>query len=135
MKTRRKIPLCIPPLILCLIDQTITLIGQTPAYWSGDYSNAREGNPWFSWLLRQHPLAFEAGILLWIVVFTCAILFLPRFVSMVLSVAIVLGHTWGTASWLCLKYTHGYWYTIGVFILSSIVIVVSWEIFQKKDSL
>ena len=134
MKTRRKLLLCIPPLILCLIDQTITLIGQTPAYWSGDYSNAREANPWFNWLLRQHPLAFEAGILLWIVVFVCAILFLPRLVSMVISVAIVLGHTWGTATWLCLKYTHGYWITIGMFVLSGIVIVASWQMFQKTDN-
>ncbi|MDP6546557.1 MAG: hypothetical protein QGH60_21470 [Phycisphaerae bacterium] len=134
MKNRRRIPLCIPPLILCLIDQTITLIGQTPAYWSGDYSNAREGNPLFNWLLCRHPLAFEAGVLLWIAIFGCAILFLPRFVSKVVSVAVVLGHTWGAASWLCLIYAHGYWYAIGLCLLSGIAVNVSWEMFHKNDS-
>ncbi len=134
MEIKRRILLCIAPWIICLIDHTITLLGQSAAYWSGDYSDAREGNPLFDWLLRQHPLAFEAGVLVWIIVFTCVILLLPRFVSKVVSVALVLGHTWGTASWLCLMCAHGYWYTIGLFLLSGVATVVSLDRFHENDS-
>ena len=129
---RRKLLLCIPPLALCLLGQTITLIGQTPRYWSGQYADANEGNPLFNWLLQQHPLAFEAGIAAWIVVFCTLILVLPRLAAMVVSIAVVLGHTWGTATWLCWKVQHGYWLALGLFLASAILIVWTWEISGRK---
>ena len=129
---RRKLWLCVPPLALCLIDQTITLAGQSRAYWAGLRSNAVEDNPFFRWLLQQHPLAFEAGIVVWILLFCSIILLLPRLGAMVVSVAIVLGHTWGTASWLCWKVRHGYWIMLGMFLASAILIVWTWEKFGRK---
>ena len=131
MKIKHRILLCIAPWIFCLIDQTITLLGQSAAYWSGDYSDAREGNPLFNWLLRQHPLAFEAGVLVWIIVFTCSILLLRRSLARVVSVAVVIGHTCGAAAWLCLMHDYGYWYAIGLFLLGSIAVDVSGTKFRK----
>ena len=119
--------LCIPPVALCVVDQTITLVGQSSSYWAGTYTEAREANPLFRWLMAQHPMAFEAGILAWILLFCVGIMALPRLPAMVASIAIVLGHTWGTASWLVIQVRHGYWIAIGLFLLSAIVIVWSWE--------
>lgn len=119
--------LCASPLALCLLDQTITLAGQPEAYWSGLRSTACEGNPLFCWLLQQHPLAFEAGILVWIMLFCSLIIWLPRRAAMVIAIAVVLGHTWGTATWLCWQVRHGYWIAIGLFLASAILIVWSWE--------
>ncbi len=62
---KRRIWLCVPPFVLCMLDQSITLFGQSAEYWAGNRSVANEANPWFLWLLRQHPLAFEAGIVAW----------------------------------------------------------------------
>ena len=64
-----KLRLCIPPIVLCILDQSITLLGQHSQYWKGDYQTAMEGCPPFHWLLQQHPLAFEAGIAVWLALF------------------------------------------------------------------
>lgn len=92
-------------------------------------SDVNEGNPLFNWLLQQHPLAFEAGIAVWILFFCSLIFALPRRAAMTVSIAIVLGHTWGTASWLCWRVPHGYWITLGLFLASAMLIVWTWEKF------
>jgi hypothetical protein len=129
----RKTLLCIPPVALCLLDQTVTLVGQPKSYWVGNYTDALEGNPWFNWLLQRHPLAFEAGIAAWILLFCSLILLMPRLGAMVISIAVVLGHTWGTATWLCWRVRHGYWLSIGLFLTSAILIVWTWETFSRKN--
>jgi len=133
---KKKLFLCVPPTVWCLVDQTITLVGQSPVYWKGDYSVANEVNPLYCWLLKQHPLAFEAGIAAWILLFCCAIYFLPRRISMTISVAIVLGHSWGTSTWLSFKFSYGYWIILGLFFLSGVILVWSWDTFfrmQQKE--
>lgn len=128
---RRKLLLCLPPFALCMLDQLITLFGQSSDYWRGNYSVANEMNPWFNWLLRQHPLAFEAGIAAWVIVFCSVILVLPRRVAMTISIAIVLGHTWGAATWLGMMQPYGYWFALALFLASAVMIVVTWERFGR----
>ncbi len=130
--TGQTIWLCLPPFALCMLDQGITLYGQGPAYWAGNYSLAKEGNPWFLWLMRRHPLAFEAGIFAWVAVFSLVILALPRRAAMTVSIAIVLGHTWGAATWLGHLFRSGHWLILGLFLASAIVIVGSWERFGQR---
>ncbi|MCH8969161.1 MAG: hypothetical protein IIA66_08595, partial [Planctomycetes bacterium] len=120
---KKTVWLCVAPFALCMLDQGITLVGQSSAYWAGDYSVAIEGNPWFQWLLQQHPLAFEAGIFAWVAVFCGLILVLPRRVAMTISVAIVLGHAWGASTWIFWKIPHGYWLVLALYLLSAIAIV------------
>jgi hypothetical protein len=129
---KKKLLLCVPPVALCALDQTITLVGQSSQYWAGRYHYANEGNPLFCWLLQRHPLAFEAGIAVWILLFGGLIVLLPRRAAMVVSIAIVLGHSWGTATWLSWKMPHGYWLAIGLFLASAILIVWTWDTFGRK---
>lgn len=126
---KRRVWLCVAPVALCMLDQGITLVGQSSAYWAGDYSVASEGNPWFQWLLQQHPLAFEAGIFTWVAIFCGLIMVLPRRVAMTISVAIVLGHAWGASTWIYWKIPHGYWLVLILYLLSAIAIVATWEKF------
>ena len=37
---KAKIWLCVPPFALCMLDQGITLVGQSPEYWAGHRSLA-----------------------------------------------------------------------------------------------
>lgn len=131
---KAKIWLCVPPFALCMFDQGLTLLGQPPEYWAGDRSVANEANPWFYWLLRQHPLAFEAGIVAWVCVFCLVILALPRRAAMTISITIVLGHTWGAAGWICWVLPFGYWIALALFFASAIIIVATWERFSKTTS-
>ena len=124
---KKKLWLCLPPFALCMLDQGITLFRQSDAYWDGSYEHAREANPLFSWLLKQHPLAFEAGIFVWVSIFASIILFTPRRVAMTVSIAVLLGHTWGAATWLTWTVPQGYWLSIALFLASSILIVTVWE--------
>src|SRR5688500_12455204 len=91
--------LCLPFLIIVVLDQCLTLYGQPAAYWRGRWEFADEGSPAFNWLLRQHPLAFVGGCLAWDVVFSGLILLLPRYFAKSLALALVIGHAWGSASW------------------------------------
>lgn len=93
VQRRDRIRLCIPPIVLCMVDQSLTLLGQSSQYWQGHYQAANETCPPYYWLLTQHPLAFEAGTALWIVLFSTAILFFPRWLALAISIAIVIGHT------------------------------------------
>ncbi len=129
---KARIWLCVPPFALCMLDQGITLVGQAPDYWAGDRSVAVEGNPWFHWLLRQHPLAFEAGIAAWVCVFSLIIFALPRRAAMTVSIAIVLGHTWGAATWICWVLPFGYWLALALFFVSAVLIVATWERFGQS---
>jgi hypothetical protein len=99
--------LCLPPLLVFLGDQAVTLWCQPCQYWAGDYSIAREGSPHGLWLLNQHPLAYVGGVTGYMLAFTTGLLFLPRRLARIAALAIVLGHSWGMATWLW----HDDWWT------------------------
>ncbi len=46
---------------------------------------------------------------------------------MTVSIAIVLGHTWGAATWICWVLPFGYWLALALFLVSAVLIVVKWE--------
>ncbi|MFO0873945.1 MAG: hypothetical protein U0575_08245, partial [Phycisphaerales bacterium] len=119
----RKLWLCLPPAVLCVIDQSVTLWWQPAAYWRGDYAMAREMNPHYGWLLRQHPLAFEAGVVAWIVAFSAAILWLPRRWAFACALAITFGHTWGAGGWLAGNLAMGYWAALALCAMSAVLVV------------
>ena len=131
MRKTMTIRLCIPPIVLCILDQSITLIGQPSGYWRGHYELAIEGSPPFYWLLTHHPLAFEAGIAVWIALFSTVILLSPRWLAMGISIAIVIGHTWGTATWLFFRFAQGYWLCIVLFLASGILASLCYQ--QRPD--
>jgi hypothetical protein len=117
------------------LDQSVTLIGQPPGYWHGQYQLALEGSPPFRWLLTQHPLAFEAGIAVWIALFSAVMLLSPRWLAMAISIAIVIGHTWGTATWLFFRFSQGYWLCILLFFASGIVASLCYQQRPEKTNL
>ena len=104
----RLLGLCVPPLLLLILDVSLTLLGQSSAYWAGDYSAVREGSPTFHHLLAIHPAAFAAGLLTWAAVFVALILLLPDTLALILGIAVTFGHTVGAATWLLYRFAYGY---------------------------
>jgi hypothetical protein len=92
--------LWIAPVLLCLLDQALTLYGQLPAYWAGDRTKGYDGNPIVQWCLEQHPAAFLAETVLWIALFGGLIAVLPWPLAKTVSLAVSLGHVVGSAAWL-----------------------------------
>ncbi len=134
----RRLWLVLPPLLVCLADQVVTLSGQPAEYWAGATLHAREGSPPALWLLQQHPLAYIAAAAGYALGFSVAIILLPRLLAQTLAVGLVLGHAWGTASWLYGRWPApqqalGYWLVIGLYTLSAVFVVGGIELSQRKS--
>jgi hypothetical protein len=123
---RSKAWLCVGPVLLCLLDQGLTLLGQPQAYWQGHFAAAFEGNPLLKTMLRHG----HAGLLLmplWLAVVCGLVLALPRRFAMAASIAIMLGHTWGAATWMSWMLPGGYWACMALFGLSGVMIALTWD--------
>jgi hypothetical protein len=114
----------LPPLLFCGLDLSLTLLGQPPEYWAGDYRLVNEASPTFHDLLAYHPLAFLAGEVVWVALFTGLILLLPETLALIACIAIVFGHTAGAASWIVWRFELGYPICHGLFLLSAIVLAL-----------
>src|SRR5262249_25617713 len=90
---RRVLGLCVPPCLLGLVDCVVTLAGQPPSYWKGNYASYHEVSPTFAQLLSLHPLAFVAGTVVLFCVYAALMVLLPEILATVLSVALTMGHT------------------------------------------
>jgi hypothetical protein len=119
--------LCGVPAALIVADVCLTLRGQPAAYWAGHYERAVELNPPACWALRQHPLLFAAGGLLWLVATSALVLFLPRRLARGTALALVLGHTAGAASWLARDGGAGWGLAVLLFALAYLLLDWSWR--------
>ena len=118
-----KLWLCVPFVVICLVDASITLHGQDLQYWSGNTSTPNEVFPLFAKALHRSPFVFVAAIAAWIIVFSVAILFLPNLFSEIMALTLVSGHTWGTMTWLVYDAKVRYEVTLVVFVVSSSLFV------------
>ena len=96
----RLIGLCLVPVLLAALDGSVTLVGQPPAYWAGDYSQVVEGTPGFRILLTHGPAAYVAGLAVWVLAFVGMILLLPSTLALAVCLQFTLGHTIGAFSWI-----------------------------------
>ena len=126
MKDRNRclIGLCIPPILLCIVDVTLTLVGQPSQYWAGNYAYVNEMSPAFNQLLQIHPAAAITGTVAEIMILVACILLLPNTLATILSVAATIGHTTGAATWLLGRFHFGFQLCNGLILLSAILIAI-----------
>ena len=132
MLSRNAVWLLLPPIALCSLDFGLTLYGQSGAYWAGDYAAVREGSPSFAHYLSIHPLVAIGAALLWIFIFSATVLLLPEKLALIATIAIVIGHLAGAASWLVFRF-HGYQLCNGLFLATSALIVIAFKRGQRAD--
>jgi hypothetical protein len=130
--TDKKLRLCLPPLILCTFDSVVTLWNQPRAYWLGDYASAFEGNPIVYRLLAWSPLAYETGLILWLLIVTTTIALLPKRFAVTLSIAITFGHLWGVLGGIMFKMYYGFWICLAIIALTGFLITLSCENYLAK---
>ncbi len=95
------------PFVLSLIDMTVTLYYQPPAYWSGDRSHLVEANPLVWMALRLHPALLIPGCIGWYVLFFFLIFHPPAWIGLRCHVAWVGAHLIAIAGWLLRHHPHG----------------------------
>jgi len=118
----RRWRLLVAPYAALAADAALTLLMQSPEYWSGSYEFASESEVIGAMTLRAHPLAFVAWIVLWAAILGTVILFVPRFIARTISVAAALLHTFGLLSWLLMSSANPYLtYSFGLAIAALIV--------------
>jgi hypothetical protein len=122
-RRRRILGLCVPPVLLALVDCVVTLVGQPATYWAGNYDSYNEISPTFARLLSIHPFAFLAGTAVLFCLYVAVIALLPEVLATVLSVALTMGHTFAITTWLW-AYTDnlGYQLINGSVVASSLVL-------------
>jgi hypothetical protein len=97
---RRLLGLGLPCLLPWVLDVALTLHGQTPEYWAGDYSRATEGAAFYRRLYEFHPAAAVGGHLLFLGLIGALLVLLPEGLAVVLALAAAFGSTWGASSWV-----------------------------------
>jgi hypothetical protein len=127
MMNRGHVWLCYGPAIFCILDCVLTLHGQPPSYWAGQFEQAVEFNPPFLWLLRLHPLAFSVGVLVWLLLASSFILWLPDGLSRGLAFVVQFAHTLAAASWLLQANSLGFLSAVALVAFSRLVMNVTWE--------
>ena len=133
MKNNKNIWYALPACIVCTADQVFTLIGQSKSYWKYDRSKANEANDLFNYLLQKGPWLFEFGIIIWMVLFTFLVMKTPPKIAKMISLSLIIGHSWGLSSWLQYKIGLSYYSILITFIFIAILTILCWEISDKRN--
>ncbi|HEV3257016.1 MAG TPA: hypothetical protein VG013_09070 [Gemmataceae bacterium] len=111
---------------MCALDAGLTLIFQPAAYWAGQFEKVNEFSPLDRWMLMQHPLAFVAGVSVWITGISLVLLWLPTRASLALAVTLVLGNATGASWWIGARLPGGFWIGYGLFLVIAVLVVATW---------
>jgi hypothetical protein len=114
--------LCLGPILLCLLDGGLTLLGQPDGYWAGEFARATEWNPLGRRLLLLHPLAFALALLGWAGLVSAAALLLPARAARALTLLVQVGHTCGAATWLARLGGPGWVAVAALFVASRLLL-------------
>jgi uncharacterized damage-inducible protein DinB len=123
--------LCLPALLFCAVDATLTLAGQDPEYWAGGWSPVNEANPVGKVLLSLHAVAFLAGIACWCVVFCLAILRLPEPLAVVTGLGVAVSHAVGAATWLLIWNVAWPWSLVAAILLLVGADAAIWQCWKR----
>jgi len=97
---RRLVGLVLPCLLTWMLDVGLTLYGQPPEYWDGDYTRTTEGAAFYHRLYALHPAVGVGGNLLWMGVVAGLLVLLPETFAVVVALAAVFGNTFGASTWV-----------------------------------
>lgn len=121
----RHLYLWIAPLVMCLIDAGLTLVGQSEYYWGGYYQHVNEASPDAHTLLTIHPAVFVIGISVWMLGAAFLLVLLPTYLALVFSTIATIGHTLGAASWMVFRFQLSYQAIMGLCAVAGLLLATS----------
>ena len=103
---KRRLWLCLPPVVCCFIDYALTTRYQPASYWAGHLETANELNPVVRAVMERSIVMGHLLPWIWCGLISGLILTTPRWFAVFLSIAVAFGHAHATCSWL--QYIHDY---------------------------
>ena len=138
--SKQQLWLCLPLSIAFITDVGLTLLAQSPEYWSGAYFDVNEGNTLSNWLLSIHPLVYIAIIFgcLFFSIYCVAVFPMP--IGKFVTTLCFLFHTVGVYSWLRDYFHVGYWERVIILFLFAVIFTFAYSkaeqirIQQRRDN-
>jgi hypothetical protein len=131
MKKSHKFLLLIPALWVSIFDIFITAFFQNPAYWKGDLSKRREGNPIGNWFMSQHVSGLFIISALWVILIGLLGYYLPAKLRKIFLLFVLIAHSFGGSSWL-MKF-QGFWSAIIFMFFNTVLYVLIEDYINTKE--
>ena len=128
----KKLLLLIPALWVSLFDIIITIIHQPVEYWNGNLNLANEANPMGDFMMKNHISGIFIISLLWILIIGLLGYYLPRKISRVFLLFVLIVHSWGASTWISWKY--GFWFVIIFTLFNAILFYIIEDKVNYKKS-
>jgi hypothetical protein len=94
--------------LACFVDASLTLKGQSPAYWAGETTTANELSPEPRKLLSISPWLFIIAVAGWIASIGFIAVDTPRPFTTVFACCVTMGHVVSAATWTLWSSPYGY---------------------------
>jgi hypothetical protein len=119
--------LCLPVIVTCSLDVSLTLLGQPAEYWITSFRVVNEANPICHLLLTVHPLAFVLYNLCELLIVSVLIMALPVIVSKTISVFYTIGSAKAIYYWMAGSLHYSFFIANIVLIFPAIIMVCAFE--------
>lgn len=94
----KKNPLFFAFLFPAIFDGVITLLGQSPKYWSG-LGKVNEASPAYYFLLAS-PWVFIFGSIVWFSFWYWVVKHIKEPLNFLVMFIFLIGHSWGSSTWI-----------------------------------
>ena len=131
MNKKKKVLALIPALWVSLFDTVITILGQSSEYWNGNLNMANERNPIGNFMMKNHVSGIFIVCGLWMILIGILGYYLPRKLSRVFLLFVLIVHSWGASSWILMKF--GFW-PVMVFMLFNAILFYRIEDILSRNS-
>lgn len=123
VRLRLAIRLLILPIILSVIDFSMTLLFQPTEYWEGDRTVLIEGNPIARLVLMLHPFLIVPAIAAWYVLMFPLIFQTPARIGLRVIAIHVLGHMIAISGWLIRMRDDWVWFLTPLLVVVTILVI------------
>ncbi len=119
----------IPTLWASLFDIGMTIFGQPSEYWNGNLNIANEKNPIGSFFMTNHISGIFIISGIWIILILILGYYLPKRISRIFLLFVLIAHSWGASSWMPKEYF--FIGALSLFLFNSILYILIDEISSK----
>ncbi|WP_226895515.1 hypothetical protein [Luteolibacter marinus] len=129
------IRLLVLPVMLSVIDFSVTLSFQPPEYWDGDRAALVEANPIARWVLMAHPLLIVPAMLAWYALVFPLVFQTPARIGLRVIAAHLLAYPISISGWLVRMCKDGWgWVALLVISVAILTIGILWPFRRQWNS-